>query len=60
MNNQFKGVKGKGKGKVKGKPVANTCYRCGQPGRYARNCRVSVSNVADNATYSERYDATAQ
>ena len=35
MNNQFKGDKGKGKDKVKGKQVANTCYRCGQPGHYA-------------------------
>ena len=60
MNNQFKGDKGKGKDKVKGKQVANTCYRCGQPGLYASNCRVSVYNVADSATYNEQHDATAQ
>ena len=59
-NNQYKGDKRKGKGKIKGKQVANTCYRCGQPGHHARNCRVPVYNVADNATYNEQYDATAK
>ena len=65
---QGKGMKGqqqqrkgnKGKGNVKGKQVADTCYRCGQAGHHAKHCRATVYDIADSNNYVEQQDATGQ
>ena len=62
---QYKGynnyAQGKGQGKTtgKGKGYTTGCYRCGQPGHTAKDCRVAVHNIQDGA--EEGYnDATEQ
>jgi len=48
--------KGKGKGH-KGKHAQDVCYRCGQPGHIAKNCRVSVYNYGETPqAAAEQYD----
>ena len=53
--------KGKGKGKhkgkgyskgAKGKTAMNICYRCGQPGHFAKNCQVPVYNLDTDGDYN--------
>ncbi len=52
--------KGKGKGN-KGKQAQDVCYRCGQPGHIAKNCRVPVYNYGEAPTMvTEHYDNTQQ
>ena len=52
--------KGKGKGH-KGKQAQDVCYRCGQPGHIAKNCRVPVYNYGEAYTATtEQYDSTQQ
>ena len=45
----------KGKGKSKGK---DTCYKCGQQGHIAKNCRVAVYNVDNNEHQQWENDPT--
>ena len=45
--------KGKGKGKNKSKQAGNICYRCEQPGHYAKDCRVAVYNIDDNTAQQQ-------
>ena len=62
--NNYKGHqtsnKGKSKGKVKGKQVANTFYRCRQSGHYARDCRVPIHNIGETTTTQDYNDAASQ
>ena len=56
--------KGKGKNKTqpqgKGKGATTGCYRCGQQGHMAKDCRVTVYSMQE-ADYNEPYqDATGQ
>ena len=44
------------KGKGKGKPVTAICYKCGNPGHMARDCRVAVYNMGE-ATYEDQTQA---
>ena len=50
-----KGANNQGKGK---NPVA-ICYKCGQPGHLAKDCRTAVYILSDT-TYEQQYDNTAQ
>ena len=48
--------KGKGKGHTR-KHAQDVCYRCGQPGHIAKNCKVPVYNYGEAPQQaSEQYD----
>ena len=46
---QQKGIKGKGKGK-------DGCYKCGQPGHIAKNCRVAIYHVEEEGYQGYQQD----
>ena len=62
----FKGQHDKGKEKSYSKSTGQgkghiVCYKCGQPGRTMKNCRVSVYNINEGAQNSDQnIDATQQ
>jgi hypothetical protein len=57
-----KGFKGKGKPYNKGKAQTQGCYRCGQQGHIAKDCRVGVYhlNEANNTNNDAYHDAKDQ
>ena len=54
------GKKGKatGNGKGKGKAPTQGCYKCGQPGHIAKDCRVAVYNLQEVDNNEWNQDAT--
>ena len=65
MREPVKGTdKGQGKNKGannmgKGKNPMAVCYKCGQPGQLAKDCRTAVYHLSDT-TYEQQHDNTAQ